>query len=220
LTESRSWECRCCRHRRWRRRALLVADEVRGTKPGTVLHVQRAGLPLRQCLLPKCLDLRDERSRAHRPNSRSNETISRIFSAWSPQYRGIAKLNPDIQLFSDYRHATDARRRPIPGTLPILYVFLARSGKTVQDVSLVRIDQDGTTQVDDGAVGVGADAKSPRGVKIEFVGENGKRQTLYYFTANVENDGFKPSGFMRFCERLGSGDAFVKSASYLMHPLC
>jgi hypothetical protein len=52
---------------------------------------------------------------------------------------------------------------------------------------------------------------------VEFVGENGQRQTLYYFSANVDNDGFKPSGFMRFCERLGSGDAFVKSASYLMH---
>ena len=103
----------------------------------------------------------------------------------------------------------------LPGTLPILYVFLARSGKTIKDVSLVRIDQDGTAQVDDGVVG--ADAKSPRGVKIEFVGENGQRQTLYYFSANVDNDGFRPSGFMRFCERLGSGDAFVKSASYLMH---
>ena len=62
-----------------------------------------------------------------------------------------------------------------------------------------------------------ADAKSPRGVKIEFVGENGQPQTLYYFSVNVDNDGFKASSFMRFCERLGTGDAFVKSASYLMH---
>jgi hypothetical protein len=60
----------------------------------------------------------------------------------------------------------------ITGTLPILYVFLARSGKTIRDVSLVRIGEDGTAQVDDGAgreaatVGSGA-----RGVKIEFVGE-------------------------------------------------
>jgi hypothetical protein len=138
----------------------------------------------------------------------------------SPQDRGIAKFNPDIQLFSDYRHATDARRWPPPrrpaDPLRVPCSFRAAT-ETEKPVSLVRIDQDGTAQVDDGAVGVGADAKSPRGVKVEFVGENGQRQTLYYFSANVDNDGFKPSGFMRFCERLGSGDAFVKSASYLMH---
>ena len=134
--------------------------------------------------------------------------------------RNIEESLSSILTYSFFQ-TIDMRRTlvagPLPGTLPILYVFLARSGKTIQDVSLVRIDQDGTAQVDDGAVGVGADAKSPRGVKIEFVGENGQRQTLYYFSANVDNDGFKPSGFMRFCERLGSGDAFVKSASYLMH---
>src|SRR6516165_5566760 len=38
----------------------------------------------------------------------------------------------------------------ITGSLPILYVFLARSGKTIRDVSLVTIGDDGTVQVDDG----------------------------------------------------------------------
>ena len=103
----------------------------------------------------------------------------------------------------------------LPGTLSILYVLLARSGKIIKDVSLVRIDQAGTAQVDDG-VAV-AEAKSPRGVQIEVVGENGQPQTLYYFSVNVDNDGFKASSFMRFCNRLGTGDALVKSASYLMH---
>ena len=31
----------------------------------------------------------------------------------------------------------------VRGTLPILYVFLARSGKTIRDVSLIRLDEDG-----------------------------------------------------------------------------
>ena len=39
----------------------------------------------------------------------------------------------------------------VTGTLPILYVFLARSGKTIRDVSLVGIGEDGTARVDDGA---------------------------------------------------------------------
>ena len=106
----------------------------------------------------------------------------------------------------------------VTGTLPILYVFLARSGMTIRDVSLVRIGEDGTVQVDDGA---GREAVTSgngvRGVKIEFVGDDGRPQTLYYFSVNVDNNGFRASGFAGFCERLGTGDAFVKSASYLMY---
>jgi hypothetical protein len=69
--------------------------------------------------------------------------------------------------------------------------------------------------MDDG--GASADAKSVRGVKVDFVGDDARQQTLYYFTVNIANDGFKNSGFMHFCVRLGTGDVFVKSASYLMH---
>jgi len=105
----------------------------------------------------------------------------------------------------------------VTGTLPLIYVFLARSGKTIRDVSLIRLDENGTAHVDDGT-GRGADgASSARGVKIDFVGDDGRPQTLYYFSTNVDNDSFKANGFARFCEGLGTGDALVKSASYLMH---
>ena len=115
----------------------------------------------------------------------------------------------------DMRRTLVASR--VTGTLPILYVFLARSGKTIRDVSLVKIDEDGNSQIDNGAGTAPESANSARGVKIEFAGEDGGLQTLYYFDVNVANDSFKASGFARFCERLGTGDAFVKSASYLMH---
>src|SRR5436190_15086504 len=105
----------------------------------------------------------------------------------------------------------------LTGTLPIIYVFLARSGKTIRDVSLIRLDENGTAQVDGGAGRDADGAGSARGVKIDFVGDDGRPQTLYYFSANVDNDGFGATGFARFCERLGTGDALVKSASYLMH---
>ena len=57
----------------------------------------------------------------------------------------------------------------------------------------------------------------PNGVKIAFTSADGKPQTLYYFSTDVSNGGIKSSGFLKFCEGLGKGDAFVKSASYLMH---
>jgi hypothetical protein len=137
-----------------------------------------------------------------------------------PSLRNIEESLSSILAYSffqtiDMRRTLVASR--VTGTLPILYVFLARSGKTIRDVSLVKIDKDGNPQIDYGTGPSPTSANSARGVKIEFAGEDGGPQTLYYFNVNVANDGFKTSGFARFCERLGTGDAFIKSASYLMH---
>ena len=112
----------------------------------------------------------------------------------------------------EMRHQFAATR--LSGTLPVLYAFLARSGKTIRDVSLIRLTQDGTVEADDAP---GVSAHAAHGAKIVFADENGREHTLYYFGTNIANDGFRQSGLARFCERLGSGDAFVKSASYLLH---
>jgi hypothetical protein len=99
------------------------------------------------------------------------------------------------------------------GALPIIYVFLARSGKTVKEVSLVSIKEDGTLVP---AADEGASATAP-GAKIVFSGGDGKPQTLYYFRTDISDGGLKKSGFLKFAEGLGKGDSFLKSASYLPH---
>jgi hypothetical protein len=105
-------------------------------------------------------------------------------------------------------------RGQLNGTLPLLYVFLARSGKSVRDVSYVQLEPDGTIKPYEASSGPAA---IPRAVKIVFSGSGGKEQTLYYFSTNLANDGVAKSGFLKFCEALGTGDSFVKSASYLLH---
>ena len=101
------------------------------------------------------------------------------------------------------------------GTLPILYVFLERSGKTIRDVSLVALDADGNVKpANDPAL----PKNPPRGAKITFsTGADGKPQTLYYFSTDLSNDGVKTSGFLKFCDTFGLADSFIKSASYLLH---
>jgi hypothetical protein len=99
------------------------------------------------------------------------------------------------------------------GVLPILYVFLARSGKTIRDVSLVSLDANGAVLPKGQAAGKNA---AP-GVKIVFAGSDGVEKTLYYFTTNLANDGVRSGGFLKFCEALAPGDSLIKSASYLMH---
>ncbi len=99
------------------------------------------------------------------------------------------------------------------GTLPIIYVFLARSGKTIKDVSLVAIDKEGKLHPQS-ETGFEATAK---GAKIVAVGGDGEEQTIYYFRTDLSNKGVQSGGFLKFCESFGPSDAFVKSASYLMH---
>ena len=105
------------------------------------------------------------------------------------------------------------RSGELTGTLPLLYVFLARSGKTISDVSLVTLDKDGVELPARETLVTGA----PSGVKIAFTGSDGKPRTLYYFSTDLSDGGVSASGFLKFCERLGAADNFIKSASYLLH---
>ena len=108
---------------------------------------------------------------------------------------------------------SDFHRGRFTGTLSVLYVFLARSGHTIQEVSRVKLDESGALQPDDGTV-----RKVPaRGVKIVFAGSDGEERTLYYFSTDLSNGGVANSKFLEFCQTLAPGDGLVKSASYLLH---
>jgi hypothetical protein len=115
--------------------------------------------------------------------------------------------------FITHHMKSDLRASRVNGTLPILYVFLARAGKTIREVTLVRLDEQGAVQPDVDA----ARGNATRGVKIVFAGSDGEARTLYYFSTNISDDGVKNSKFLQFCETLAPGGSFVKSASYLLH---
>jgi len=102
---------------------------------------------------------------------------------------------------------------PVYGTLPLLYVFLARTGKTIHQTSFVAIDDKGTLRAPNER-GV----KSPtKGVRIVFSAGDGPMQTVYYFSTDLANGGVKKSGFLTFCAGFGVADSLLKSASYLLH---
>ena len=88
---------------------------------------------------------------------------------------------------------TDLGRSSIGGTLPILYVFLARRGCAVLETTFI---------------------KSPaEGVKISFA-SSGRKQTLYYFKTDLSSG---KSAFLNWCAKQGPGLSLLKAASYLMH---
>jgi hypothetical protein len=107
----------------------------------------------------------------------------------------------------------DMRSQFRGGTLPILYVLLARSHKTIQEVKLVTLNDRGEIQPD----GASRAKTDVRGAQIVFSDPEGRKKTLYYFSANLDNGGLKRSGFLKFAGQLGEGDSLIKSASYLLH---
>lgn len=105
----------------------------------------------------------------------------------------------------------DLNASQLRGTLPLLYVFMARTGKTIHEVSFVDLAPDGSVQS-------APDPKSgARGVKIVFSGSDARPRTLYYFRTDLSNRGVQSSGFLQFCAQFGIGDIFIKAASYLLH---
>ena len=117
-----------------------------------------------------------------------------------------------ISFFITQHMKSDLRTGRFIGTLPVIYVFMARTGHTIKDVSLVYLDPSGELKTDD----PGRSKSLAQGVKITAA-KDGRDKTVYFFSTNLANDGVKKSGFLEFAGKLGEGDAFVKSASYLMH---
>jgi hypothetical protein len=150
------------------------------------------------------------------------EPVGPIPSVTEASLRGLPQLRASLNSVMRYSFFRTIEMRSqfgsatFSGTLPILYVFLARSGNVIEDVALVGLNPKGEVvpsgdQEADGAI---------KGVRIVFTsGQAGddKKRTLYYFQTDVSNRGPGVETLLTFASALGAVDAFVKSASYLMH---
>jgi hypothetical protein len=124
----------------------------------------------------------------------------------------------NLSFFITKNMQSQLRTGPVYGTIPVLYVFLARTGKTVHDASLVSLDAQGNEiAADDPDAKRKMAASAAKGVKITFTDGAGPLQTLYYFSTDLSDSGVRSSGFLEFCDKLGVADSFIKSASYLLH---
>lgn len=99
------------------------------------------------------------------------------------------------------------------GALPVLYVFLARAGGTIERVEFIALNPDGVTVP---RANQRVKGSSP-GVRIAYRDGAGNPRNLYYFQTDLSNGGLKRSGFRAFSKALGPADSLIKSASYLLH---
>jgi hypothetical protein len=93
-------------------------------------------------------------------------------------------------------------RSQLKGVLPIIFVFLARSGKQILNVDYTSLSRAGA-----------------RGVKVSFRDlATGAQKVLYYFSADLSDSGLKANQtVLRFCNGLGPTNSFLKADSYLLH---
>jgi hypothetical protein len=115
----------------------------------------------------------------------------------------------------------DMHNNQISGTVPLLYVFLARTHNTVVAVKRVGINDAGV--LEDLAVDSRNQPikKLSPGIRIDFI-PAGKTEvhSLYYFSINLLDAALvNTPGVMKYIASLGQVNAYIKSASYLMHYL-
>jgi hypothetical protein len=106
----------------------------------------------------------------------------------------------------------------VNGVLPILCLFLKRTGNDIVSIRRCEFKDDGGLWEMD-FYARRRRTVQPYGVRIDFMPAGGIRpRTLYYFSADLSDGPFGPkSKFHRFVASLPFETAFVKSASYLMH---
>lgn len=150
----------------------------------------------------------------------ARESVGKIpdLTTISPQSLGPALANLRQSLdsmlswsfFITKNMKSDLTRPELPGVLPLLYVFVARTGHTIDSVELVSLDRDGKL--------LNNESGDTPGVAISFHGDATASQTLYYFSGDISDDGVKAHpGLMRFCASQGQGVSLLKATSYLMH---
>lgn len=127
---------------------------------------------------------------------------------------GLARLRTTLSnsmqfsyfITKDMRNDLNATR--FRGVLPVMMVFLARTGHTIDSVDTVRLDGAGNVTM--------AGSSGNTGLMIRCHSGWGSHKRIFYFRQDLSNGNLSGS-FLRFVQRFGRVPAFTKSASYLMH---
>jgi hypothetical protein len=144
------------------------------------------------------------------------DSLGSIFGAVNRDLDDVMNLT----FFKTKNMRTELADRTVQGTLPLLMVFIARTGNHVTAVRPFAVDTSGTIAYCDTFVAVPGKRIFNRGVEIRFQKNDTSRvQTLVFFSADVSNGGLQGNRNARkLLEKLSAGQAtYIKAASYLMH---
>ncbi|MCB9230422.1 MAG: hypothetical protein H6581_02060 [Bacteroidia bacterium] len=112
----------------------------------------------------------------------------------------------------------DFVRTEFEGIVPVIMVFMARTGHTLLKVEQVEIDTAGNIQVLPNDVNE-KEIKGVHGARIAFIAPGQKKaRFVYYFSCDVSNNNWpNVAQFGTFVSKMDHPVTYLKSASYLMH---
>jgi hypothetical protein len=94
------------------------------------------------------------------------------------------------------------------GVLPVMLVFLARSGHAIDSVDLINLDSAGLPQLAQG---------SGQGLVLRARDSSGRSRRIFYIRQDLSDGSLRPtSPLLRLVDSLGQPPVFLKSASYLL----
>jgi hypothetical protein len=110
----------------------------------------------------------------------------------------------------------DLRKTKVNGTLPLISLFIKRTGHQIVSIQKIGVDSLGKVQFID-------DYKNKKnlvsGIKVDFISPSTKKvQSVFYFRTDISDKGLaKTPGFKIYLSELPQSFTYLKAASYLMH---
>jgi hypothetical protein len=109
----------------------------------------------------------------------------------------------------------DLQKHKVNGTLPLMCLFLKRTGNTIVDIKKIGIDTTGVAfeRTDS------TKFKGTKGVRIDFLAKGSNEiQSVYYLKCDLADSGIKANkGLEKYLQNIGTVHTYLKSASYLLH---
>jgi hypothetical protein len=118
--------------------------------------------------------------------------------------------------FITSRMTDDLKKTKINGTVPLISLFIKRTGHQIVSIRRVGVDSLGNCQIVDSL-------KYPKnvvpGVRIDFTAvQGGKIQSVFYFRTDISDKGLKKNkGFITYLSKLPQSYTYLKAASFLLH---
>jgi hypothetical protein len=118
--------------------------------------------------------------------------------------------------FITSRMNIDLSKTEVNGTVPLISLFIKRTGHQIISVRRIGVDGKGKVEVLDS---YNNKKKMVYGVRIDFKAVSAKKvQSVFYFRTDLSDKGLnKNKGFKTFLSGLPRSNTFLKSASYLLH---
>jgi hypothetical protein len=117
--------------------------------------------------------------------------------------------------FITSRMKNDLKKTKINGIIPLISLFIERTGHHIVSIQMIGVDSLGSCHVIDSLKN---QKNIVKGVRIDFkMNSTGKVQSVFYFRADLSNKGLKENpGFSNYISKLPKSYTFLKSAAFLL----